>query len=106
MPAKKTTLWSPEDARRELATLPAWTLSEDGKSIRRELVLEDFLAAVELIGHIASAAEAMDHHPDLHLTHYRRLAVELSTHDEGGLTDKDFALACRIEALPRREKAR
>jgi 4a-hydroxytetrahydrobiopterin dehydratase len=85
-----------------LRALPGWTLSPDGAAIRREWILADFAAAVELIGRIAEAAERADHHPDLHLTRYRRLAVELSTHDAGGLTDKDFTLASELEAIPKR----
>ncbi len=77
----------------------------DGKSLRAEYLMRDFGAAVELIRAVAEAAEAMDHHPDIHLTGYRRLALELSTHSEGKLTDKDFLLAARIEALPKALKA-
>lgn len=98
------TILSQPEARRELAELRGWTLGSDGKSIRRELLMKDFAAAVALIGRIAPLAEAADHHPDLHLTGYRRLAIELSTHSAGGLTSKDFSLARRIEALPREEK--
>lgn len=81
--------------------LPGWRISEDGKSLRRELVMRDFLAAVELIGKVAAVAEAEDHHPDLHLTGYRKLAVELSTHSIGGLSENDFILAAKIEKLPK-----
>jgi len=82
-----------------------WTKTSDGKAIRRELVMKDFMAAVSLIGRIAELAEAADHHPDLHLVGYRKLAIELTTHSAGGLTDKDFALAEKIEGLPKELKA-
>lgn len=91
----------PPRAREELAALPGWTLSEDGKSLRRELAMRDFAAAVELIGRIGRLADAEDHHPDLHLTSYRKLAVELSTHSIGGLSENDFILAAKIEGLPK-----
>jgi len=87
------------EARRRLARLPAWKLSPNGKSIRRDVVLKDFRAAVTLIRRIARAAEAAGHHPDLHLTDYRRLKIVLSTHDAGGVTPADFKLAAEIEKI-------
>ncbi len=78
-----------------------WTLASDGKSLRRVYELSGFAAAVALLNRIAARAEAADHHPDLHLTAYRRLEVVLSTHDAGAVTEKDYALAAEIEALPR-----
>jgi 4a-hydroxytetrahydrobiopterin dehydratase len=93
------------EALSRLRELPGWTLAPNGKSIRRDYVLKDFLAAVALIRRIAPLAQAMDHHPDLHLTGYRKLKVVLSTHDSGGLGLKDFRLAKRIDALPAPEAA-
>lgn len=87
-----------EDA---LRALPGWSLSGDAKGMRREWVMKDFVSAVELIGRIKDVAEADDHHPDLHLTSYRRLTVELSTHAIGGLSENDFILAAKIEKLPK-----
>jgi 4a-hydroxytetrahydrobiopterin dehydratase len=86
-------------ARARLRELPGWRFASRAKSIRRDFVLEDFLAAVDLIRRIAARAQAADHHPDLHLTGYRKLQVVLSTHDAGGLTLKDFRLAAEINAL-------
>ena len=87
------------EARRRLAKLPGWFLAPNGKSIRRDVALKDFLAAVALIRRIAARAEKLGHHPDLHLTGYRKLKIVLSTHDAGGLTFKDFRLAARINVL-------
>jgi 4a-hydroxytetrahydrobiopterin dehydratase len=64
--------------------------------------MKDFLAAVDLIKRIAPRAQKMDHHPDLHLTGYRKLKVVLSTHDAGGLSLKDFRLAAIIETFPKK----
>lgn len=91
-----------KEARARLKDLDGWTLK--GKALRREYVMRDFLAAIEFLHEVAQAAESSDHHPDLHLTGYRRLAIELTSHDAGGLTDRDFALAARIDALPRKLK--
>ena len=48
----------------------------------------------------AAVAEAEDHHPDLHLTAYRDVALELWTHAVGGLSENDFILAARIDQIP------
>ncbi len=90
-----------EEAQAQLRQLPGWSLSADGKEIRREWVMKDFLAAVRLIKAIAETAEREDHHPDLHLTGYRKLMVALSTHSIGGLSKNDFILAAKIEDLPK-----
>ena len=90
------------EALARLRKLPGWTLAAGGKAIRRDYLLKDFLAAVDLIRRIVPHAQAADHHPDLHLTDYRKLKVVLSTHDAGGLTLKDFRLAAEIEGLPKK----
>ena len=94
-----------EKALQYLEGLEGWRLGDNGKSIRRELLMKDFVAAVDLIVRVKDAAEALDHHPDLHLTGYRRLVIELSTHAIGGLSENDFILAARIEKLPKALKA-
>ena len=66
--------------------------------------MKDFMAAVGFIDAIARTAQSQQHHPDLHLTGYRKLVVELSTHEAGGLTGKDFVLAVMIDTLPRKLK--
>jgi 4a-hydroxytetrahydrobiopterin dehydratase len=88
-----------------LRKLPGWVLTPRAKAIRRDYAMKDFLAAVDLIRRIAPRAQKMDHHPDLHLTGYRKLKVVLSTHDAGGLTLKDFRLAAEIHALPKKLRA-
>ncbi len=70
-----------------------------GKALRKTLKCRDFLDAVEHIQRIAPVAEAEDHHPDLHLTGYRRLTIELSTHSIGGLSENDFILAAKLDRL-------
>jgi 4a-hydroxytetrahydrobiopterin dehydratase len=81
-----------------LADVKGWELVE-GKAIRKTVKCKDFLDAVALIQRIAPVAEAEDHHPDLHLTGYRKLAIELSTHAIGGLSENDFILAAKIDQL-------
>ena len=88
------------ESKTYLAQIPSWSLSGDGKSIWRELAMKDFLAALRLMNKIGEAAEREDHHPDLHLTGYRKLRIELATHSIGGLSENDFILAAKIEELP------
>lgn len=93
-----------EKAKELIQSFPAWQLREDGKLIRCEFLMKDFSAALECINDIGKIAEEEDHHPDIHLTGYRKLAIELSTHAAGGLTDNDFILASKIDGLPKRLK--
>lgn len=89
----------PESAARQLLKeVSGWELV-DGKAIRRKIICKSFLDAVALIDKIAPIAEADDHHPDLHLTGYKRLSIELSTHAIGGLSENDFILAAKINEI-------
>ena len=101
---KTTSALSVQEARDHLAQVPAWTLAADGKNISRDLMMKDFLTAVRLVNQIAQIAESEDHHPDLHLTNYRKLRIELATHSIGGLSENDFILAAKIEGLPKELK--
>jgi 4a-hydroxytetrahydrobiopterin dehydratase len=78
-----------------LATLPDWERS--GDEIVKTFELPSFPEAIAFVTRIADRAEAADHHPDLDIR-YRKVRVALSTHDDGGITDKDFDLASEIEA--------
>ncbi len=81
-----------------LADVAGWE-PVDGTRIRKTVTCKNFLDAVGLIQRIAPIAEAEDHHPDLHLTGYKRLTIELSTHSIGGLSENDFILAAKINQL-------
>ncbi len=78
-----------------LAALDGW--NRTGDEIVKMFVLPSFPAAIAFVGRIADRAEAADHHPDLDIR-YRNVRVALSTHSEGGVTGKDFALAVEIDA--------
>src|SRR5688500_14228684 len=79
---------------RKLVDLPDWR--REGGEIVRTARLGSFTAAIQLVVRIADLAEAADHHPDIDIR-YRNLRLALTTHDEGGLTEKDFDLARQIE---------
>ncbi|MDW8300109.1 MAG: 4a-hydroxytetrahydrobiopterin dehydratase [Anaerolineae bacterium] len=80
-----------------LTTLHGWTL-EDGMLVRT-FRLKDFTAALTFVGAVGYLAEAAGHHPDITIN-YNRVKLALTTHDAGGITEKDFALAAQINALP------
>jgi 4a-hydroxytetrahydrobiopterin dehydratase len=90
--------YTAEQIRENLAALPNWELVEGGKLIRRKYKFKNFVAAMAFLQKVADVAEA--HHPDLHLTGYRMVAVELTTHAIGGLSENDFVIAAKIDALP------
>ena len=83
-----------------LPSVSNWKLTPDGKSIRREWKVCDFMTGLEFFQQIAQIAEAEDHHPDLHLAGYRNVTIEISTHAVGGLTENDFILAAKIDQVP------
>jgi 4a-hydroxytetrahydrobiopterin dehydratase len=83
-----------------LVDLPGWQLTADGRRIRRAWRVRDFLAGLDFFNRIAQLAEDEGHHPDLHLTNYRDVVVESTTHAVQGLTENDFILASKIDRLP------
>ena len=88
-----------DHSRNQLRLLPNWTLSSDGKWIHRKLVFKNFVQAISCINKIADLAESEAHHPDLHLTGYRNLEIYISTHAIDGLSENDFILASKVDAL-------
>jgi len=82
-----------------MPALPRWQLSEDNKLIRTRFVARDWAAAMRFFNGVSAIAEAEGHHPDLHLTNFREVSVELSTHAIGGLSLPDLVLAAKIDAI-------
>jgi 4a-hydroxytetrahydrobiopterin dehydratase len=91
---------TPDAVKRLLPEVPAWKLTTDGKRLRREWRAKDFEAALTFFHHVGQLAEAEQHHPDLHLTEYRNVAIEIWTHAVGGLSENDFILAAKIDKVP------
>jgi 4a-hydroxytetrahydrobiopterin dehydratase len=86
----------PDAAIKEhLARLPGWERA--GNAIRRTWTFADFKGSMAFVNRVAGLAEEMDHHPDIDIR-YSRVTLVLSTHDAGGLTARDFALAEKIGA--------
>jgi 4a-hydroxytetrahydrobiopterin dehydratase len=80
-----------------LAKLRGWHLAEGRDAIQRTFVFKDFNQAFGFMARVALVAEKLDHHPDWSNV-YKTVEVTLSTHDAGGLTERDIALA---EAMDR-----
>lgn len=81
-----------------LATLPDWTLREDGLAMSRELKFADFSEAFGFMTRVALCAEKADHHPEW-FNVYNRVAITLTTHDAGGLSERDVKMAKAIDAM-------
>ena len=96
----KTAPFTKDQAKQYLPQVAGWQLSDDGKMISKQYITKNFLAAVNFIRNIANVAEAENHHPDLHLTGYRKLKADLSTHALGGLSENDFIVAAKINQIP------
>jgi 4a-hydroxytetrahydrobiopterin dehydratase len=80
-----------------LTAIDGWAL-ERGE-LTRTFVVRDFMASLLLVNAAGLLAEAAGHHPDVTIK-WNRVSFALTTHDAGGLTEKDFALATQINALP------
>jgi len=85
-----------EDVKTKLSGLGAG--EQKGSAIERQFQFDDFTGSVDFVNRITPFANAMNHHPDLAIS-WNKVTVTLSTHSEGGLTDNDFELAARIDAL-------
>jgi 4a-hydroxytetrahydrobiopterin dehydratase len=88
------------DAERDaaLTELPGWTLRDDALAIQRSLRFADFNAAFGFMTRVAIEAEKADHHPEW-FNVYNRVDITLTTHDAGGLSARDVALARFIDRL-------
>jgi len=84
------------DIETRLQDLPGWSL-DDGK-LYREFKFKNFVEAFGFMSRVALLAESLDHHPDWSNV-YNRVTIHLTTHDAGGITERDFTLAARINGL-------
>ena len=80
-----------------LPTVPNW--QRHGDMLVRTWQFPSFRRAIEFVNQVAGMMEKNDHYPDLEVS-FRTVRVEMSTHDVGGLTDRDFALISEIDAIP------
>jgi 4a-hydroxytetrahydrobiopterin dehydratase len=83
------------EIQRALGTLPGW--SRRGDALTKTFTFDRFADGIAFVDRIAVEADAMDHHPDIDIR-YTKITIALSTHDAGGITASDLALAEKIEA--------
>lgn len=79
-----------------LAKMQGWTYK--GKEIHKKYTFKSFLPGIEFVNKIAEAAEKAGHHPDITIN-YNVVGISLSTHSEGGVTEKDLNLAGKIDQI-------
>lgn len=87
---------TPTEIKAAGAGLPQWR--RKGAAITRVFEFADFVAAMKFVNAVARAAEKACHHPDIDIR-WNKVTLTLSTHDAGGLTAKDFALAAKCDSL-------
>jgi 4a-hydroxytetrahydrobiopterin dehydratase len=84
------------EVERQIQTLPDWTT--DGRSISRTFKFANFVEAVSFVDKLVAPAESAGHHPDIFIA-YNKVTISLTTHDAGGITQKDFDLAREISEI-------
>jgi len=90
---------TPAQIKTAMASVTTW--HRKGAVITRTYQFNDFVAAMRFVNAIAKLAEQAWHHPDIDIR-WNKVTLALTTHDQGGLTQKDFALAKKIDAAARR----
>lgn len=99
---------SKEQAEEYLKQVPEWILVPDtnpkpeqawfGARLRREFKFKDFIGAINFVERVADVANTEDHHPDIHV-YYSKVVLELWTHAIGGLSENDFIIAAKVDAM-------
>jgi len=89
-------LLSEDEIKERLKGLSGW--QHRGESIVKSFDREDFVGSVKFVDSLVEPAEEMNHHPDIAIS-WSQVEVAISTHAEGGLTENDFELAKKVDAL-------
>lgn len=87
---------SKQEIHEKLKAMHDW--SHQGKSLHKRYTFKSFMPAIGFVNKIAEASEKANHHPDITIN-YSVVTIALSTHSEGGVTDKDFDLAKQIDQI-------
>jgi len=94
--ASQTSKLNADEVQKLLSTVPGWELKNG--ELQRSFSLPTFPAAIFFVNAIAHIAETLQHHPDISIA-YDKVTLSVSTHSAGGITEKDFALAQRVNEL-------
>ena len=81
----------------QLGKVKGWKF--ENNQIGKEFELKDFKSALDFVNKIGKEAESMDHHPDIFMHSWNKVRISVATHNEGGITEKDFKLAGKIEGI-------
>jgi len=92
-------LLSEEQVKTRVASRPLWEFFEQ-RTLRRTFIAKNFQAAMAFVVAAGELAEQEQHHPDLHITNYRTVTVELFTHKINGIAENDFILADLLDGIP------
>ncbi len=92
----QTHLLSQTEVSKHIENLPGWTI--ENQQLRRTYQFKDFVEAIDFVNRLVEPAETAGHHPDIAIS-YNKVSISLTTHDAGGLTQKDFDLAKIISQL-------
>ena len=84
------------EIKEALQQLPEWYLR--GHAIRRDFEFKDFTKAMAFVNQLAEVAETMNHHPDIDIR-YNKVSLALTSHDSGGVTNRDLKLAKKISEM-------
>ena len=84
-----------QEIRLHLKTIPNW--KKRARVIRQTFVFEGFLEGLAWVNRVAKRAQKLNHHPDIDIR-FNKVTLTLTTHDAGGLTEKDFTLARQCDA--------
>ncbi len=91
-----STVLSDPEIQQALQNLLGW--KRNGIAIERTLQFGNFVQAMDFVNQIAEAAEAVNHHPDIHIS-YNKVTLELVSHDSGGVTQRDVRMAGKINEI-------
>ncbi len=83
------------EIQEKLGAFPGWIC--ESQELKKDFKLKDFVTALAFVIRVGRHAEASGHHPDILIHSYNKVKFSLSSHDQGGITEKDFALAQSID---------
>lgn len=86
------------DAQDYLDEVSGWIIDSESKKIFKEFKFKDFIGAINFVECVADIAEMESHHPDIHV-YYNKVVLELWTHAIGGLSENDFIVAAKVDAM-------
>lgn len=85
------------EIEKKLKHISGWNFKSN--QIEKIFEQKDFKTALKFINEVGDKAEGMDHHPDIFLFSWNKVRITISTHSEGGVTEKDFLLASNIDGI-------